>query len=181
MLSIGQPSKWAFTHPFAANYDPLTFFSHSLDVRMFELDAGRHHQVNVVLHALNAVLLFWVLKRATGFTGRSFMVAALFAVHPIQVENVAWIAERKTILSTVFFLLALGAYRWYACKPVDCGAWRSSSFSVWAGTAGQAAGDYSAVCSVAVGLLAAAPHVCHRRQTPRRLAPRSSRREVSLR
>ena len=109
--------KWAFTHPFAANYDPLTFISHSLDVRMFQLDAGGHHEVNVILHVLNVVLLFWVLKRATGFTGRSFMVAALFAVHPIQVENVAWIAERKTILSTVFFLLALGAYRWYARRP----------------------------------------------------------------
>jgi tetratricopeptide (TPR) repeat protein len=109
--------KWAFTHSFVLNYDPLTFFSHNFDVRMFGLNAGRHHQVNVILHALNAVLLFWVLKRATGFTGRSFMVAALFAVHPIQVENVAWIAERKTILSTVFFLLALGAYRWYACRP----------------------------------------------------------------
>ena len=111
--------KWAFTHPFAGNYDPLTFFSHSLDVRMFQLDAGRHHEVNVVLHALNVVLLFWVLKRATGFSGRSFMVAALFALHPIQVENVAWIAERKTILSTVFFLLALGAYGWFARKPVE--------------------------------------------------------------
>jgi tetratricopeptide (TPR) repeat protein len=111
--------KWAFTHPFVANYDPLTFFSHNFDVRMFGLNAGRHHQVNVILHALNAVLLFWVLRRATGFTGRSFMVAALFAIHPIQVENVAWIAERKTILSTVFFLLALGAYRWYARKPAE--------------------------------------------------------------
>jgi protein O-mannosyl-transferase len=110
--------EWAFTHSFVLNYDPLTFFSHNFDVRMFGLDAGRHHQVNVILHALNAVLLFWVLSRATGFTGRSFMVAALFAVHPIQVENVAWIAERKTILSTVFFLLALAAYRWYARKPV---------------------------------------------------------------
>ena len=111
--------KWAFTHSFVSNYDPLTFFSHSLDVRMFGLNAGRHHQVNVILHALNAVLLFWVLKRATGFSGRSFMVAALFALHPIQVENVAWIAERKTILSTLFFLLALGAYGWYARKPKE--------------------------------------------------------------
>lgn len=109
--------KWAFTHPFVQLYDPLTFFSHNLDVQLFGLDAGQHHDVNVVLHAFNAVLLFWVLKRATGFTGRSFMVAALFAVHPIQVENVAWISERKTILSTVFFLLALGGYRWYTREP----------------------------------------------------------------
>ena len=109
--------RWAFTHPFARNYDPLTFFSHSLDVQMFQLDAGRHHEVNVILHVVDALLLFWVLKRATGFTGRSFMVAALFAVHPINVENVAWISERKTVLSTVFFFLALGAYRWYASQP----------------------------------------------------------------
>ena len=109
--------KWAFTHPFVLNYDPLTFFSHSLDVQMFGLDAGRHHDVNVILHALDAVLLFWVLKRATGYTLRSFMVAALFALHPINVENVAWISERKTMLSTLFFFLALGAYRWYAREP----------------------------------------------------------------
>ena len=109
--------KWAFTHPFVLNYDPLTFLSHNLDVQMFQFDAGRHHEVNVILHALNALLLFWVLKRATGFTGRAFMVAALFALHPINVENVAWISERKTILSSVFFLLALAAYRWYAREP----------------------------------------------------------------
>jgi len=109
--------EWAFTHPFALNYDPLTFFSHSLDVRMFGLNPGRHHDINVLLHVLNALLLFWVLKRATGYTGRSFMVAALFAVHPLQVENVVWISERKTLLSAVFFLLALDAYRWYACDP----------------------------------------------------------------
>jgi tetratricopeptide (TPR) repeat protein len=110
--------KWAFTHTFVLNYDPLTFLAHKLDVKLFGLDPAGHHEVNVVLHALNAVLLFWVLKRSTGFTGRSFMVAALFAVHPINVENVAWVSELKTILSTAFFLLALGAYRWYAAKPM---------------------------------------------------------------
>ena len=109
--------EWAFTHPYVLNYDPLTFLSHSLDVQVFGLDAGRHHDVNAILHALNAVLLFWVLKRATGYTLRSFMVAALFALHPIQVENVAWISERKTMLSTLFFFLALGAYRWFARDP----------------------------------------------------------------
>ena len=66
---------------------------------------------------LNALLLFWVLWRATGYAGRSFMVAALFAVHPINVESVVWISERKTVLSMMFFLLALGAYRWYVSKP----------------------------------------------------------------
>ena len=69
------------------------------------------------LHALNTLLLFWVLLRATGSPGPSLMVAALFALHPINVESVAWISERKNLLSTLFFLLALGAYRWYAREP----------------------------------------------------------------
>jgi len=109
--------KWAFTHTIGLNYSPLTLLAHSLDVQMFGVDSGWHHEMNVFLHAIDAVLLFWVLKRATGFTGRSFLVAALFALHPIQVENVAWIAERKTMLSTLFFFLALGAYHWYAQQP----------------------------------------------------------------
>jgi hypothetical protein len=91
--------------------------SHALDCQFFHLDPAGPHMVNVLLHALNALLLFWVLKRATGFTWRSFMVAALFALHPINVESVAWVAERKNVLSMLFFLLALGAYRWYASNP----------------------------------------------------------------
>jgi protein O-mannosyl-transferase len=110
--------RWALTHSYVLNYDPLTFFAHSLDVQLFQVDPGRHHEVNVVWHALDVVLLFWVLRRATGFTGRSFMVAGLFALHPINVENVAWVAELKTLLSTAFFFLALGAYRWYARRPM---------------------------------------------------------------
>ncbi len=109
---------WAFTHTFALNYDPLTFLAHSIDVRLFQTNPAGHHVVNLILHALNAALLFWVLYRATGFVGRSFMVAALFAVHPVNVENVAWISELKTLLSTAFFLLALGAYGWYVRRPV---------------------------------------------------------------
>jgi tetratricopeptide (TPR) repeat protein len=109
--------KWEFTHSFVLNYDPLTFLGHSINVRLFQLHAGRHHDVNVLLHAINALLLFWLLKRSTGFSGRSFMVAALFAVHPINVENVAWISELKTLLSTLFFFAALIAYGWYAERP----------------------------------------------------------------
>ena len=108
---------WAFTHGYAGNWHPLTWVSHAIDIQLFGLDPSLQHEENVVLHALNAVLLFWVLKRATGYTGRSFMVAAVFALHPVNVESVAWIAERKTMLSTLFCLLALGAYRWYAGKP----------------------------------------------------------------
>ena len=108
---------WAFVTDHSGNWHPLTWLSHALDVEMYDLTPGGHHQTSMLLHALNAALLFWVLLRATGYAGRSFMVAALFAVHPINVESVVWISERKTVLSMTFFLLALGAWRWYAAKP----------------------------------------------------------------
>jgi protein O-mannosyl-transferase len=109
--------KWAFTTYDEANWHPLTWLSHALDYQLFQLNAAGHHDVNLLLHVLNVLLLFWVLLRATGLAGRSFMVAALFAVHPINVQTVAWVAERKNLLSMLFFLLALGAYRWYARRP----------------------------------------------------------------
>ncbi len=109
--------KWAFTSYYAGNWDPLTWLSHALDCRLYYLDAGRHHETNVTIHGLSAVVLFLVLWRATGFMGRSFAVAALFAVHPMNVESVAWISERKNLLSMLFFLLALGSYGWYARRP----------------------------------------------------------------
>lgn len=109
--------KWALTTYNAFNWHPLTWISHAVDVQVFGLNPSGHHDVNLALHLLNVVLVFWVLWRATGYAGRSLMVAALFALHPLNVESVAWIAERKTMLSMFFFLLALGAYRWYACKP----------------------------------------------------------------
>jgi protein O-mannosyl-transferase len=109
--------KWAFTTSHAGNWHPLTWLSHALDCQIFGAEPGGPHDVNVLLQGFNVVLLFWVLRRATGFTVRSFMVAALFALHPINVESVAWISERKNILSLMFFLLALGAYRWYASRP----------------------------------------------------------------
>jgi len=109
--------KWAFTDSYGDNWHPLTWLSHGVDCQLFFLNSGRHHATNLLLHTMNAVLLFWVLLRATGYTGRSFMVAALFALHPINVESVAWVAERKNLLSTLFFLLALAAYRWYAREP----------------------------------------------------------------
>ena len=109
--------EWSFTTFRAANWHPLTWLSHAVDYHFFSLDAGQHHEVNLLLHAVNAMLLFWVVSRATGYVGRSFVVAAMFALHPINVETVAWIAERKNLLSMFFFLLALGAYRWYASKP----------------------------------------------------------------
>jgi len=109
--------QWAMTTRDAANWHPVTWLSHALDVQLFGVTPAGPHDVNVLLHIINALLLFWVLQRATGFVGRSWMVAALFALHPINVESVAWIAERKNLLSTLFFLLALGAYRLYATTP----------------------------------------------------------------
>ncbi len=109
--------QWALTAQYADNWHPLTWLSHALDCQLFFLNPGRHHATNLLLHAMNAVLLYWVLLRATGFAGRSFMVAALFALHPLNVESVAWVSERKNLLSMLFFLLALAAYRWYAQEP----------------------------------------------------------------
>jgi len=108
---------WAFTSYHVGTWHPVTWLSHALDCQLFDIDPGGPHDVNLLLHVLNVLLLFWVLWRATGYVGRSFMVAALFALHPINVESVVWIAERKNSLSLLFFLLALGAYRWYVSKP----------------------------------------------------------------
>jgi protein O-mannosyl-transferase len=109
--------KWAFLTNTAANWHPLTWLSHALDCELFGLNPVAHHGVNVLLHAANAVLLFLLLQSATGFRWRSLMVAALFALHPINVESVAWASERKNVLSMLFFLFALCAYVWYARRP----------------------------------------------------------------
>ncbi len=109
--------KWAFTSTHAANWHPLTWLSHALDYQLFALNPAGHHLHNVLLHALNAALLFLLLAWITKRTGPSLLVAALFAVHPLNVESVAWVAERKNVLSTLFFLLAVGAYVRYVQKP----------------------------------------------------------------
>jgi len=106
--------KWSFTTYQQANWHPLTWLSHALDCELFGLHPAGHHYVSVLLHAANVVLLFLLLQSATGFRWRSLTVAALFALHPINVESVAWAAERKNVLSMLFFLLALYAYGWYA-------------------------------------------------------------------
>jgi len=108
---------WAFTSTEEANWHPLTWISHMLDVQLFQLRPMGHHAQSILWHAINVVLLFLLLAKATGFVGRSAFVAALFAVHPLNVESVAWVAERKTVLCTFFLLLALGAYGWYAKRP----------------------------------------------------------------
>ena len=109
--------RWAFTTFDQANWHPLTWISHELDYQLFKLNPAGHHYSNVLLQGVNAVLLFLVLQWATGSAWRSLMVAALFAIHPVNVESVAWVAERKTLLSMLFFLLALAAYVRYARKP----------------------------------------------------------------
>jgi Flp pilus assembly protein TadD len=108
--------KWAFTTWHASNWHPLTWLSHMLDCELFGLNAGAHHSVNLLLHAANAVLLFGLLFRLTNVLRPSAFVAALFAWYPLHVESVAWISERKDVLSTLFALLALLAYTRYAQK-----------------------------------------------------------------
>jgi tetratricopeptide (TPR) repeat protein len=104
---------WAFSQTYASNWHPLTWISHMLDCQLFGLDAGKHHLVNVAFHIANTLLLFLVLQRMTAMRWRSAFVAALFAFHPLHVESVAWVAERKDVLSTFFFLLTIGAYADY--------------------------------------------------------------------
>ena len=109
--------KWAFVSSYASNWHPLTWLSHALDCQLFGLNPAGHHFSSLLLHTLNALLLFLILARATGAPIRSFVVAALFALHPINVESVAWVAERKNVLSMFFLLLAVGSYGWYARRP----------------------------------------------------------------
>jgi Flp pilus assembly protein TadD len=109
--------SWAFTSTDQANWHPLTWLSHALDYQLFHLNPTGHHFTSVMIHALNAALLFLLLIHATGRVRPSLFVALLFALHPINVESVAWIAERKNVLSTFFFLAAIAAYGWYAQKP----------------------------------------------------------------
>src|SRR6267378_3198878 len=104
----------AFTSPHARNWHPLTTVSHMLDCRLYGLNAGGHHATNVVLHTVAVLLLFRVLRQMTGATWKSAIVAALFAVHPLHVESVVWVSERKDVLSAVFFFLMLDAYVRYA-------------------------------------------------------------------
>jgi protein O-mannosyl-transferase len=109
--------KWAITSTAEANWHPLTWISHALDYQFFALNPAGHHLDSILIHALNAVLLFLLLAWVTRRRGPSLLVAALFAFHPFNVESVAWVAERKNVLSTLFWLLAIGAYAWYARRP----------------------------------------------------------------
>ena len=109
---------WALTSDWAGNWQPLTWISYQLDCQFWGLNAGALHVTNLLFHLANSILLFFVLKQMTGAVGRSAVVAGLFALHPVQVESVAWIAERKNVVSGFFWMLALLAYVHYAQKPV---------------------------------------------------------------
>ncbi len=113
----GHGFLWAFTHVDHANYHPLTTLSHMVDYQLFGSKAGGHHVTNVVIHAATAICLFLVLRAMTGEMWCAAFVAFVFALHPVRVESVAWVAERKDVLSGFFFMLTVGAYTRYQKKP----------------------------------------------------------------
>ncbi len=146
-------AAWAFTTGAVCNWHPLAWLSHMLDCQLYGLNAGGHHLTSLLLHAANVLLLFLLLDRMTGARWRSVLVAALFALHPLHVESVAWVSERKDLLSTFFFLLSLMAYANYAkARPYPETA---------GGTLGPRAGGFfdparyyfSALCFFALGLM----------------------------
>jgi protein O-mannosyl-transferase len=112
---------WAFTHVHSANWHPLTWISHMLDCQLYGLQPAGHHLTNVLLHTATVIALFLVLRQMTGAFWRSAFVAAVFAIHPLRVESVAWVAERKDVLSGLFFMLTIGAYVRYARHPWSWG------------------------------------------------------------
>ena len=119
-LSV-QGIVWAFTSSHSSNWHPLTWLSHELDCQLYDLRPCGHHLGNVALHAATAILVFLVLRRMTGRLWPSAFVATVFAVHPLRVESVAWVAERKDVLSGLFFMLTLWAYTRYVERPASWG------------------------------------------------------------
>ncbi len=113
----GRGIVWAFGFTEHTYWHPVTWLSHMLDVELFGLDAGRHHLMNLLFHIVNGILLFAALRMATGSYWRSAFVAALFALHPVNVDTVAWVAERKNLLSTTFWMLTIIAYVQYVRRP----------------------------------------------------------------
>ena len=109
--------SWALRATYAANWHPLTWLSHMLDYSLFELDPWGHHLTSLLFHIVNVLLLFWILQKMTGSIGASSFIAFVFALHPLRVESVAWVAERKDVLSTLFWMLAIIAYIRYAKRP----------------------------------------------------------------
>ncbi len=154
----GDGLVWAFTSAHASNWHPLTWLSHMLDCQLYDLRPGGHHLSSVLLHAATAILLFLVLWRMTGDLWPSALAAAVFAIHPLRAESVAWVAERKDVLSGLFFMLTLGAYVGYVRRPFSLLRYCAGSGAVCARPHGQADARDAAVCAAAVGLLAAGAH-----------------------
>jgi hypothetical protein len=109
--------RWAVTTGHTPYWHPLTWLSHMLDVTLFGMDAGAHHVTNLILHLANTLLVFYLLRRMTGAARPALFVAAVFGVHPLHVESVAWLAERKDVLSALFLLLTIAAYLRYLGRP----------------------------------------------------------------
>jgi protein O-mannosyl-transferase len=127
-----QGLKWALTSGYEGNWVPLTWASHMLDCQFFALDSGWHHLHNVLLHALAAIMLCIFLQRATGTRWRSALAAFLFALHPLHVQSVAWVAERKDVLSACFWFLTLWLYVRYAERP-GTARYLAVALSFWLG------------------------------------------------
>ena len=109
--------SWAFTSTRAGNWHPLTWVSHMMDVQLYGMNVGGHHLTNVVFHILNSLLLFLLLRRMTGDIWQGAFVAGLFALHPLHVESVSWISERKDVLSAFFWTMTMWSYVWYVERP----------------------------------------------------------------
>ena len=109
---------WAFSTTYAEFWHPLTWLSLMLDYQLYRLNAGAYHLTNLIMHILSTLFLFWLFNRMTGAMWKSAFVAAFFALHPLHVESVAWIAERKDVLSGFFWMLTLCLYVYYTEKPV---------------------------------------------------------------
>jgi len=147
-------ARWAFGNGYAANWHPVTWLSHMLDCQLFGLSPWGHHLTNVLLHAINAALVFALLQQMTGSPLRSLFVAALFAVHPLRVESVAWVAERKDVLSGFFGLLALIFYVRYARRRSSVEGREPKAQGVPALAPRPATLDYVlALCFFALGLM----------------------------
>ena len=110
--------RWAFSTKYFGLWNPLVWLSLMVDYQLHGLNAGGYHLTNLILHIMSALLLFWLFNRMTGAIWKSAFVAALFALHPLHVESVAWIAERKDVLSAFFWMLTLCLYVYYTEKPV---------------------------------------------------------------
>ena len=149
--------EWSFTTVHDANWIPLTWISLMLDSDLYGGRAGGYHLTNALLHAANAVLLLLALSRATGSLFRSGIRRGAFALHPLHVESVAWIAERKDVLSIFFGLLSLLAYVRYATRSAAAGTWGPRGSCLVASLALETNAGDAAVRFFAVGLLAAGP------------------------